>query len=132
MLLVLFLQSVSFGGTALHYTSKLFFYTTIYLIIFFNHSLRATRWIQFHRVANNGRRRRNTIISLVNGGKIIERDENLLSHATEYYKKLFGTSEGNSFPLDPDLWRESEEVLNEDNNWLVGPFSEEDIKFALF
>lgn len=84
-----------------------------------------------HRV-DNGRRRRNTIISLENGDEAIEGDENLLAHATAYYKELFGLAEGNTFPLDPDLWRESEKVLNEDNDWLVRPFSEEEIKTALF
>jgi hypothetical protein len=42
----------------------------------------------FHKIAN-GRRRKNTIISLENDGEQIEGDENLLKHATEYYTTFF-------------------------------------------
>jgi hypothetical protein len=38
----------------------------------------------FHRVANG--RRKNTILSLNNKDSVIEGDENLLKHATNYYK----------------------------------------------
>jgi DNA-binding PadR family transcriptional regulator len=48
----------------------------------------------FRRVANR-RKRRNTIISLEDGSNTIEGDDNLLAHATEYYKNLFGPAPGN-------------------------------------
>ena len=51
----------------------------------------------FHRVANN-RRKRNTIISLHDGATIIEGATNLVNHATEFYKSLFGPAPGNVFP----------------------------------
>lgn len=51
----------------------------------------------FHKIAN-GRKRKNTIISLDKDGLIIEGDENLLQHATEYYSDLFGPGE--------ELWPE--------------------------
>jgi hypothetical protein len=38
----------------------------------------------FHRVANG--RRKNTFLSLNNKDSVIEGDENLLKHATNYYK----------------------------------------------
>ena len=50
-----------------------------------------------HKIAN-GRKRKNTIISLDKDGLIIEGDENLLQHATEYYSDLFGPGE--------ELWPE--------------------------
>ena len=56
----------------------------------------------FHRIAN-GRKRRNLILKLEDGDRSIEGDSDLLAHATEYYKKLFGPELGNSFPLDPAL-----------------------------
>jgi len=56
----------------------------------------------FHRVAN-GRKRKNTILTLLDGDNIIEGDDNILAHATNYYKTLFGPSPGNSFPIDPNL-----------------------------
>jgi hypothetical protein len=47
---------------------------------------------------------KNTILSFSSDNGSIEGDDNLLRHATEYYKNLFGPGEGNVFPLDPDLW----------------------------
>lgn len=85
----------------------------------------------FHGIAN-GRKRKNTIISLKDGDTVIEGDENLLKHATEYYKMLFGPAPGNAFALDPSLWREDQKVTLEENDALVRPFSESEIKDALF
>jgi len=85
----------------------------------------------FHRVAN-GRKRKNTILSFKKEDEIIEGDSNLLAHATEYYKTLFGPEQGHSFPLDPDLWDENELVQDFENEILTQPFSEEEIKEALF
>lgn len=63
---------------------------------------------------------------------MIEGEENLVQHATSYYKELFGPAEGNAFPLDSNMWKEGEKVSAEDNTILVGPFSEEEVKKALF
>ena len=79
----------------------------------------------FHKVAN-GRKRRNTIITLMDGENIIEGDEDLLNHATEYYKNLFGPVPGNSLPIDPNLWEPNEKVTDADNSLLTCPFSEEE------
>lgn len=49
-----------------------------------------------HRVAN-GRKRKNTIFSLEHEDKIIEGDENLLKHASEYYSELFGPAPACNF-----------------------------------
>lgn len=58
--------------------------------------------------------------------------EDLLKHATDFYKNLFGRSEVNDFNLDPGLWAEHENV-NEQDNWaLTKNFEEEEIKEALF
>ena len=59
----------------------------------------------FHRVAN-GRKRKKNILSMEDGTRIIEGDEDLLNHATTYYKNLFGPEIGNAFPLDPSLWND--------------------------
>jgi hypothetical protein len=63
---------------------------------------------------------------------VIEGDENLLKHATNYYKELFGPGIGNTIPLDPRMWKDNEKVNEEDNNTLTQPFSEEEVKHALF
>uniref|UniRef100_A0A0A9H5S4 Reverse transcriptase domain-containing protein n=1 Tax=Arundo donax TaxID=35708 RepID=A0A0A9H5S4_ARUDO len=84
----------------------------------------------FHRVAN-GRKRKHTIFSLQNGDETILGDD-LLRHATDYYKDLFGPAPGNLIPIDPDLWPEESNLTAEDNSQLDKPFTEEEIKFALF
>lgn len=43
----------------------------------------------FHKIAN-GRKRKNTVITLENNGDIIEGNENLLAHATEYSLSYLG------------------------------------------
>ena len=85
----------------------------------------------FHRMAN-GRKRRNLIIRLENGDKNIEGDAELLAHATEFYKNLFGPELGNTFPLDLALWDDGEKVSEAENDILCQPFSEDEIKTALF
>ena len=85
----------------------------------------------FHRIAN-GRRRKKNIVSLKDGDSVIEGTDKLLLHATNFYKDLFGPAQGNLFPVDPSLWHEDELVSDEDNIWLTRPFSENEIKEALF
>lgn len=85
----------------------------------------------FHRIAN-GRKRKNTILSFQDGEQIIEGDDKLLEHATEYYKSLFGPVDYNRLPLSPDLLNNSAKLNDQDNEVLCKPFSEADIKAALY
>ena len=57
----------------------------------------------FHKCAN-GRKRKNNIISLENDGQVIEGDENLLKHASEYYTELFGPPVEYEVQMDADIW----------------------------
>jgi hypothetical protein len=84
----------------------------------------------FHRIAN-GRKRKNTVLSLVKDGEIIEGDENLLKHATEYYTNLFGPEEDHDIHIDQNLWNETPRVTECDNEELCKPFTEAEIKEAL-
>jgi hypothetical protein len=61
----------------------------------------------FHKIAN-GSKCKNTVQSLNNEGVLIEGTENLLKHATAYYKTLFGPAPRNLFPISPGLWGENE------------------------
>jgi len=45
---------------------------------------------------------------------------------------LFGPAPGNAFPLDPNLWENDEKVTEEENEELIKPFSEAEVKEALF
>ena len=84
----------------------------------------------FHKIAN-GRKLKNTVLSLENDGEIIEGDENLLNHATEYYTNLFGPEMGHNIHIDQSLWNELEQVSDLDNELLCKPFTEQEIKDAL-
>jgi hypothetical protein len=70
--------------------------------------------------------------SLKDGEGIITRDENLLRHATQYYKELFGSGNGNAFNLDSGLWPQEDSVIEEENLHLTKPFEENEIEKALF
>jgi hypothetical protein len=85
----------------------------------------------FHKVAN-GRKRKQTIYTLQKKGVLISGTENLLIHATDYYKALFSPREGNAFDLSSSLWSEDENVTERENESLVSPFNEEEIKTTLF
>lgn len=63
---------------------------------------------------------------------LIEGDESLLKHATEYYTDLFGPTEDHNIHIDKSLWAELEQVSEEDSRLLSRPFSETEIKEALF
>ena len=85
----------------------------------------------FHKIAN-GRKRKNTVHSLDNNGSLIEGTDNLLAHATSYYKELFGPAPGNLFAISPSLWGANELLSDEDNVYLTRPFTEKEVSEALF
>ena len=85
----------------------------------------------FHWVAN-GRRRKNNMLSLKDGEINIEGTDNLLKHATDFYKNLFGPAPGNLVPIDSDMWEAHENLSAQDNEDLCRPFTMEEVKEALF
>ena len=85
----------------------------------------------FHKIAN-WRRMKNTVVSLEKDGEMIEGDENLLNHATDYYTTLFGPVEEHNIHMDQSVWDEVDKVSDEDNEKLCKPFCEQEIKDALF
>lgn len=56
----------------------------------------------------------------------------IYSHATTYYKSLFGPGEGNAFDLDDSIWSSMDKVSELENQVLIKPFEEDEIKNALF
>jgi hypothetical protein len=72
------------------------------------------------------------VISLKKDGEIIEGDENLLNHAIEYYFELFGPGEDHNIHIDQNVWATLEVVSEKNNEDLCKPFSESEIKDALF
>ena len=85
----------------------------------------------FHMVAN-GRHRKTKIVQLEQEEGIIVGDTNLKDYITEYYKGLFGPHVQNSFSMDETLRHDIPQVSVEENEVLVAPFSEEEVKVAVF
>ena len=56
----------------------------------------------------------------------------MMDIALNFYKDLFAREERVNINLDDNFWSESEKVSNEENELLVAPFSEEEIKEAIF
>jgi hypothetical protein len=56
----------------------------------------------FHKCAN-GRKIKNQIFSLENEGVVIEGDDDLLKHATDYYAELFGPPTDYEVQMDLDI-----------------------------
>ena len=85
----------------------------------------------FHMLAN-GRRRKTKITQLEQEEGIIVGDANLKDYITDYYKRLFGPHLQNSFSLDETLRHDIPQVSEEENEVLVAPFSEEEVKMTIF
>ena len=85
----------------------------------------------FHMLAN-GRHRKTKITQLEQEEGIIVGDANLKDYITDYYKRLFGPHLQNSFSLDETLRHDIPQVSEEENEVLVAPFSEEEIRSAVF
>jgi len=62
------------------------------------------------------------IISLEKVGEVIEHEENLLKHASEYYSELFGPIEQHDIHLDPSIWNNSSRLSESDNKILCQLF----------
>ncbi|XP_073360631.1 uncharacterized protein [Aegilops tauschii subsp. strangulata] len=85
----------------------------------------------YHKIAN-GRKRKNTIHSVKVGDVEIEGTDNLITHATEFYKNFFGPAPGNEFHMDPNTWATNEKLDEKDNVDLCRAFTEAEVKEALF
>ena len=57
----------------------------------------------FHQFAN-GRRRKNTIISLDTDQGEVKTQEEIMAHATNFYKSLFGSPPQIHLKLSPNFW----------------------------
>lgn len=56
----------------------------------------------------------------------------MLKVATNFYKVLFGAEEKLEFHLEDCFWEEDDKVSTSENEILDAPFSEEEIKEAIF
>jgi hypothetical protein len=81
----------------------------------------------FHRMAN-GCKRKSKIFSLKNGDSVIQGDDDLLNHATQLYKNLFGPAEDRGVRLNVDIWNNAEKLDDTDSETLSRRFTEKEVK----
>ncbi len=85
----------------------------------------------FHLVAN-GKHRKTIIFQLQDGDQVINGDANLKSHITTYYKGLFGPPDDSTLQFDENRTEDIPQVSLLENDALTQPFSEKEIKEAIF
>ena len=85
----------------------------------------------FHLVANVKHRKQH-IFRLEQEDGIIVGDTNLKNYITNYYKNLFGQPEANNFSLVESRIEDIPQVSAEENIMLTSPFTEEEVKQAVF
>ena len=85
----------------------------------------------FHSLAN-GRHQKKLIHSLNQAEGMSEGHEQLKSYITKYYKKLFGEPEEGNFSMDKIRTADIPQVSDEENSHLTAPYSEEEVKKAVF
>ena len=79
----------------------------------------------------NGKHRKKRIFSLEHEGGKIEGQHNLKGYITQFYKELFGPPEENSFSIS-DRKDDIPQVSPLENTFLVAPFTEKEIRDAIF
>jgi hypothetical protein len=82
---------------------------------------------KYFQMMANGKHRKKRIFSLEHENGKIEGQENLKNYITSSYKGLFREPEQNSFMLDPDKTEDIAHVTQEGNNFLIAPFTDDEI-----
>ena len=85
----------------------------------------------FHLVAN-GKHRKQHIYKLENDQGVVIGDDHLKSHITTYYKELFGQPKNFDISLREDQNLDIPQVSPEENNILISPFTESEVREAVF
>ena len=86
---------------------------------------------RYFQMVANGKHRKKRIFSLEHEGGKIEGQYNLKGYITQFYKELFGPPEENNFTLG-DRTDDIPQVSSLENAFLVAPFTEKEIRDAIF
>lgn len=90
------------------------------------------RYIGKKEAGRNGYWRRKTTISRLEGENgTIENPEELKAHIYSFYKNLFGAEIPPKFGLSKNMWEGRGKVSQEENEFLIKPFTMEEIEVAL-
>jgi hypothetical protein len=84
----------------------------------------------FHLIAN-GKHRRKKIFQLEQEEGTIIGQENIKCYITNFYKKLFGKPEVNSFTLDETMVHDIPQISPEKNEILTADFTEKEVYDAV-
>jgi hypothetical protein len=87
---------------------------------------------KYFQMVANGKHRKKRIFSLDHENGKIEGQANLKNYITGFYKGLFGEPEQSSFSLNPDRTKDISQVSQDENNLLIAPFTEDEIKSVVF
>jgi hypothetical protein len=85
----------------------------------------------FHLIANRKHRRKKKFQLEQDEGTIVG-EENLKFYITEYYKRLFGAPTKKFISLDETMTHDIPQLSNEENEILVGDFTEQEVYDAIF
>jgi len=87
---------------------------------------------RYFQMVASGKYRKKHIFSLDNKGVKVEGRNNLKSYITQFYKHLFGPSVDNNFSFDEDATEDIPQVTQAENEFLTAPFTEKEIREAIF
>jgi hypothetical protein len=87
---------------------------------------------KYFQLVANEKYRKTRIFQLEEGDQIIKGEEELQTYITEYYKGLFGPSNCEHLALDENLRNDIPQISDEDNEKLIEPFTEKEVKEAIF
>ena len=87
---------------------------------------------RYFQLVANGRHRKKCIHSLQQDEGQIEGQRELKNYITSYYKSLFGASDEGNVTLDETRTDDIPQVMAEENDILMAPFSEEEVRVAVF
>jgi hypothetical protein len=80
----------------------------------------------------NGKHRKKHIFSLEHDGEKTEGQSNLKSYITQFYEDLFGPSKENHLTLNENRTDDITQVSQSENEFLTAPFTEKEIRDAIF
>jgi hypothetical protein len=79
----------------------------------------------------NQRRMKKTIAYLEDGNDILTEEADMMKHAIDFYRTLFGEEERQHIKLDDDFWEQEEKVTEEEGSSLEAEISKEEVKRAI-